>query len=138
MKREKSILRKAKEATKDVESYWKKQIASIRRKRLPLYKLARTIQPILNGNSVHVGMSEIAINCESIEESRKLVGQILENTGIESFIITMEKSWSEELLWHYKGIFKGIKVFVGPSPPSSECKPVLKSSASAYWVCEKK
>ncbi len=138
MPKEKSLLRRAKDNIKSYQEYHENAIVSSRKRRLPLYKLAREIQPIRDGHSVLITTREISIDCGNIEESRKLVGRILENTDIENFIITMEKSWSEELIWHYKGIYKDIKVFIGPSPPNKDCKPTLKANANAYWVCETK
>ena len=138
MKREKSILTRAREAIKHSNAWHEDQIAGAKKRRLPLYKLARQIQPILNGQCVTVSSYSIDIDCRSISDSRTMVAQILENTAIKEFKITMEKSWSEKLLWHYKGTLNEIKVFVGPAPASKGCTPVLKASANTYWICERK
>ena len=130
-----SNLEKVEEKINSWLHYYEGKLNEIKEKEAVMIKLAN----ILDNLQIEIsscGYNSIDIETRSIEESRKILSQILEKTDIDKFI-KISHQIGDELCWSYTIEYEKIVLSITPAEPNKNCVPVKRINSYTTWTCEK-
>lgn len=125
------------DAIKEIQdwlNYYQDRINQIRKDEPSAVELCEILES-LNVSKAGFSYGSIIITLPSVEESRNLLGEILQKTSIEQFI-KVSKSTSTKLEWGYYVDYKGVGLTIFPAEPNKDCIEVKKTNVYTSWVCE--